>query len=245
MRVLPRLCLAAVAVLAVGCTAPSGTTPAPDSPAAGTPSAAAPTASPTAAGTVASVAPGQEVDAHALLAAVAKAQRDAKTSTASFEVTKADKSVVASGTAALDFGGETTRMYAKGTQQGGVEVMIDGATAYVKAGELTQGKWLKGSLSSVPEAVRDVQQSYDAAALQGGVDKAVLRGEETVEGVRARHYTLTGSGRTQELWVGPDYRPVRSQWPESEGTFTTTFSGYGRPVTIPTPPASEVVQLPG
>ncbi|WP_040157483.1 hypothetical protein [Nigerium massiliense] len=227
--------LVASAIALTGCTQAAEPAPTPGTPTASAGASVEPT--------VPAASPGQEVDAAALTGAIGKAQREARTATASFEIVGSDGAKQGSGTAGLDFADGEPKLHVRSSGSGGIEVIIDGATAAVKAGDLTGGRWLRGPLAALPDAVGEVQATYDFAALAPRVTKAAFVGAQDVGGVATRHYTLTGpNGLTQDVWIDDADRPVRSERAQGERV-NATFGQYGEPVQIPTPEPSSVVEV--
>jgi len=141
---------------------------------------------------------GQEVDKAALLQAITQAQAFVKTSTTTIDgsttvagKTTAIKSVVVADRTNTAHTVAKTTMSAAGAD---FNMIIDGDTYYMQMG----GTWFKLDKSSLDKSGVPVPDLTDQSAqlkdMSGKVQKIVLVGDETVDGVATKHYLLTLDG---------------------------------------------------
>ncbi len=141
---------------------------------------------------------------------------------------------------------------------------------YVSGGPLTgaQGKkWMKIDLSDPTNPLGQIFQAANPgnfAAYLEGATRFADKGQETIDGVRSTHYTVTVDTRamlksnpvfkgqdattlglpdtlTSEVYVDSANRPVEIKVDlASVGAFEAHFSDYGKAVSIVAPPKSQV-----
>lgn len=198
---------ALAALLVTGCTAP--TTVSAPAPTAATTSPAAPASAP---------AGGQEVDKTALLQSMAEAQAGVKTSTTNMEgstttagKTTPIKSVIVADRTNADHVVAKTTMSAAGAD---INMIIDGDTYYMLMG----GAWFKLNKASIETSGVSVPDVTDQSAalkdMAAKVQKIVLVGDESVDGVATKHYLLTLDGSAlSSLATGATAAPATATIP--------------------------------
>lgn len=266
--------LAAAALLA-GCSAPTATTPASTVPSAHPSTSAAPQASPTTAQADASGAsldsatPGQEVDKDALAARMAEGVKTVK----SMHMESVTTGQVGGNPVDVTLRGDVDTSDPDSTRgsltmSGAIEMeaVVDGADYYLKLPMLGPD-WFKASAddlgqagSGVPNPADQTRQQREVAA---AASKAVYNGEETIDGVATKHYTLTVprdkafSGQNATASPGKATEIPVEVYLDAQGvlrrmivvvdepavTVTTDMSRFNEPVTITVP--TDAKPLPG
>lgn len=143
-----------------------------------------------------------------------------------------------------------------------VEIVSIGADSYMKMGP--GDTWLKVSASQTQQAGTAVDPGALLAESKQYVKNFTLAGDESVDGVATKHYTMVldgaamsklGDGKATvgdipyELWLDDQLRPRQFmlKYSTSAGEMSTkgTMSKYGEPVDIQAPDPSKVKSLPG
>ncbi len=249
--------VAVVAALALaGCSAPA--------------IAPAPTGAATSAAAKAEQA-GGEVDKAALLADVGQASKSIKTSKLSTttSMSLAGKPVTLRFDGAVD-NTDPAKPKVAGTMDmggGNMKIASDGTNFYMNLPTMGN-KWLKMSKDDLEKTGGGPQvqdQGAALAAMEKSVKKAVYVGEEDVNGVKTKHYTLTvdmgkllaGAGASEsatskdapyDLWLDANHLTRKFKFAmEASGTAATVeglVTAYNEPVTITIPDASQITTLP-
>lgn len=199
------------------------------------------------------VVPGDDLAARVSAAIVA-----AGSARSTLTSTLADSTITAEGV--VDFTQPyrldiTTTIGSEGGELASRVVAVSESEIYVQVPEAEQ--WFRIDASDDGGLLGELGTEYyspeDTWTTWGASGDFEVVGQETVEGVDATHYRLTGAdaqlaeGLTSvDVWVGDDDLPVKAEVGVADPTPSTVsivYSDWGTPVDIQPPPADQILEF--
>ncbi|MBF4162311.1 LppX_LprAFG lipoprotein [Nocardioides acrostichi] len=150
----------------------------------------------------------------------------------------------------------------------GIEMILVDNTIYISAG-LPDLTYFKRPLDDPSLPISDLSKQMDPTELVKNVTAGTYEGEETIDGQTTRHYTVTVDNASfakefggltylagaraslpqsvdEEVWFDEEGRIAQLVVDLGKsGTVKTEYTGWGDPVDIKAPPASQVTDMSG
>ncbi|WP_226344573.1 DUF7537 family lipoprotein [Agilicoccus flavus] len=219
------------------------------------------------------VAPGTQVDVATFLGETQKAQQDKKTFHMQMTMSAQGQKITMTGDQDVSDPNKpkaTLTMSAPG-QTGGVDMIMDGESVYLKMPGQAGGKFVKMSMQDLAaqggvDFKKMMNPSESLKAQQQAIDAITFKGEEDVSGEKLRRYALvidpvkaqkaagatnvpapTGTAAAKipyDVWVDSGKLVRKMQLTQNGATIDMAVSKYGEPVKVAAPPAAQVTTAP-